>query len=120
MAIMSYTFARVSAVVGLSMGDCRQEGKRARLRLMEKGNKEKLVWLHREAEEFLDAYIKEAGIEGADAPLFQSLNKAHRGTGEAILRRDMLDIVKARCMAAGLSGGILQSHVPRNGYDGFP
>jgi len=27
----------------------------ARLRLIEKGNKEKLVWLHREAEEFLDA-----------------------------------------------------------------
>ena len=36
-----------------------------RLRLMEKGNKEHLVWLHREAEEFLGAYIKEAGLEDA-------------------------------------------------------
>ena len=42
-AIMAYTFARVSAVVGLSLGDYRLEGKRARLRLMEKGNKEKVV-----------------------------------------------------------------------------
>lgn len=42
-AIMAYTFARVSAVVGLSLGDYRLEGKRARLQLMEKGNKEKLV-----------------------------------------------------------------------------
>ena len=59
-----------------------QEGKRARLRLLEKGNKEKLVWLHREAEEFLDAYIAAAGIDDKEAPLFQSVDKAHRLTGE--------------------------------------
>ncbi len=70
---------------------------------MEKGGKEKLVWLHREAEEFLDAYIKEAGIEDTDTPLFQSLDKAHRLTSEGITRRDMLDVVKARCKTAGLS-----------------
>lgn len=102
-AIMAYTFARVSAVVGLRLRDYRIEGKRARLRLMEKGNKEKLVWLHREAEEFLDAYIKEAGVADADAPLLQSLDKAHRPTGEAINRRDMLRVVKERCLAAELS-----------------
>jgi integrase/recombinase XerD len=101
-AIMAYTFARVSAVVGLSMGDYRLEGKRARLRLVEKGSKEKLVWLHREAEEFLDGYIKEAGIAG-EVPLFQTLDKSHRLTEEAISRRDMLRVVKERCIAAGLS-----------------
>ena len=63
-AIMGYTFARVSAVVGLTLGDYRLEGKRGRLRLMKKGNKEKRGWLHREAEEFLDAYIAAAGIRG--------------------------------------------------------
>ncbi len=102
-AIMAYTFARVSAVVGLKRGAYRLEGKRARLRLLEKGNKEKLVWLHREAEEFLDAYIAAAGIEGAEAPLFQTLDKAHRLTGVAITRRDMLRVVKERCGAAGLA-----------------
>jgi site-specific recombinase XerD len=102
-AIMSYTFARVSAVIGLERGDYRMEGKRARLRLLEKGSKEKLVWLHREATEFLDAYIAEAGVDNAEAPLFQSLDKAHRLTGEAVDRRNMLEMVKARCKAAGLS-----------------
>jgi integrase/recombinase XerD len=63
-AIMGYTFARVSVAVGLDLADYRLEGKRARLRLMEKGNKEKLVWLHREAEEFLDAYIQGGGYHG--------------------------------------------------------
>ena len=100
---MGYTFARVSAVVGFKRGDYRLEGKRARLRLLEKGNKEKLVWLHHEAEAYLDAYIAAAGIKDPEAPLFQSLDKAHRLTGEAITRRDMLRIVKERCIAAGLS-----------------
>jgi hypothetical protein len=35
--------------------------------------------------------------------LFQSLDKPHRLTGEAILRHDMLDMVKKRCIAVGLS-----------------
>jgi integrase/recombinase XerD len=103
MAIMGYTFARVSAVVGLTPGDYRMEGKRARLRLLEKGNKEQLVWLHHEAERYLDAYIAAAGISDPEAPLFQSLDKAHKLTGEAISRRDMLRVVKERCIAAGLS-----------------
>jgi site-specific recombinase XerD len=102
-AIMGYTFARVSAVVGLTLGDYRLERKRGRLRLMEKGSKEKLVWLHREAEEFLDAWLAVAGIIDPKAPVFQTLDKAHRPSGESLSRRDMLRAVKQRCSAAGLS-----------------
>jgi hypothetical protein len=91
---MAYTFAPVSTAAGL---------KRARLRLLEKGNKEKLVWVHREAEEVVDAYLAAAGIIDAQAPLFPTLDKAHNMTGEAITRRDMLRMVKGRCRAAGLS-----------------
>jgi integrase/recombinase XerD len=98
-AIMGYTFARVSAVAGLTRADYRLEGKRARLRLLEKGNKEQLVWLHHEAEAYLDAYVAAAGIEDGEAPLLQSLDKAHNLTGEAISRRDMLRMVKGRCTA---------------------
>jgi site-specific recombinase XerD len=46
---MGCTLARVGAVVRLALGDYRLEGKCGRLRLMEKGNKEKLVWLSGEA-----------------------------------------------------------------------
>lgn len=100
-AIMAYTFARVSAVLKLKRGDYSLQGKRARLRLLEKGNKEKLVWLHHEAEEYLDAYLAVAAVADA-AALFQTLDKAHRLTGLAISRRDMLRIVKVRCAQAGL------------------
>lgn len=63
---------------GFEPGDYRHEGKRAWLRLVEKGTKEKLVWLHREAEEFLDGYIKEARPD--DARLLSS-SPLTKGTG---------------------------------------
>jgi integrase/recombinase XerD len=102
-AIMAYTFARVSAVASLARSDYRLEGKRARLRLLEKGGKERLVWLHHEAEEFLDAYLAVAHIEEAGEALFPTLDKTHNMSGTALTRRDVLRIVKERCKAAGLS-----------------
>ena len=63
----------------------------------------KIVWLHREAEENLAAYLAEARIEGATVPMFQTLDKAHKLSGEAISRRDMLRVVKQRSSAARLS-----------------
>ena len=80
---MAYTFARVSAVARLKREDYRIEGKRARLRLLEKGNKEKLVWLHHEVEQFVNAWLAILHIEDGK-PLFQTLGKTHRLTGEAM------------------------------------
>jgi site-specific recombinase XerD len=77
-AINGYTFGRRSAVVGVKLGDYRLEGKGARLRLMEKGNKEKLVRLHREAEEHLAAYLAAAHIEDAAMSIFR---RSTRRTG---------------------------------------
>jgi integrase/recombinase XerD len=105
-AVMAYTFARVSAVVLLSREDYRFMGKRPQLRLQEKGGKEKLVWLHHEAEEFLDRYLEKAQITDAKAPLFQTLDKRHRLTGQGISRRDLLRAVKQRCADAGLPNTI--------------
>lgn len=101
-ALMAYTFARVSAIVQLAREDYRLMGKRPQLRLQEKGGKEKLVWLHHEAEEFLDRYLEKAGIREGKAPLFQTLDKQHRLTGQGISRRDLLRAVKQHCAQAGL------------------
>jgi site-specific recombinase XerD len=101
-AVMGYTFARVSAVAGLERKDYSLAGKRPRLRLKEKGGKEKIVWLHHQAEEYLDAYLEAAGPLDTDDALFQSVSKSHRLTGKAMNRRDMLRVVKVRCLAVGL------------------
>ena len=105
-AVMAYTFARVSAVISLTREDYRAMGKRSQLRLLEKGGKEKLVWLHHEAEEYLDRYLEKAEIADPKAPLFQTLDKLHRLTGQGIGRRDLLRAVKQRCTAAGLPATI--------------
>ena len=101
-AVMGYTFARVSAVAGLRREDYSLAGKRPRLRLHEKGGKEKIAWLHHQAEEYLDAYLEATGPLDAKVPLFQSVSKNHRLTGHAMSRTDMLRMVKNRCLATGL------------------
>ena len=101
-ALMVYTFARASAVVALRREDYRLMGKRAQLRLQEKGGKEKLLWLHHQAEEYLDSYLEAAKLTQNEAPLFQSMDKLHRLTGLAMSRRDLLRVVKQRCAQAGL------------------
>jgi integrase/recombinase XerD len=100
--LMAYTFARVSAIVLLRREDYRLMGKRPQLRLKEKGGKEKLVWLHHEAEEFLDRYIDAVEIKDSKAPLFQTLDKLPHLTGQGMSRRDLLRAVKQRCANAGL------------------
>jgi integrase/recombinase XerD len=105
-ALMAYTFARASAVISLRREDYRLTGKRAQLRLQEKGGKEKLLWLHHQAEEYLDQYLESAEITQGEAPLFQSMDKLHRLTGLGMSRRDLLRVVKQRCAEAGLPGNI--------------
>lgn len=105
-ALMVYTFARVSAVVLLRREDYRVAGKRSQLRLQEKGGKEKLLWLHHQAEEYLDRYLETAGIVQLEAPLFQSLDKLHRLSGLGMSRRDLLRAVKQHCANAGLPNTI--------------
>ena len=101
-ALMAYTFARASAVVLLRREDYRLQGKRSQIRLQEKGGKEKMLWLHHQAEEYVDAYLEVAGITEKEAPLFQSLDKLHRLSGNPMSRRDLLRAVKQQCAYAGL------------------
>ena len=57
LAVMVYSFARVSAVVGMNVEDYYQQGKRWWVRLHEKGGKHHEVPVHHKAEEYLDAYL---------------------------------------------------------------
>jgi site-specific recombinase XerC len=71
--VMAYTFARIEAVVTLSVKDYLQSGRRALIRLHEKGGKEKDIPCHHLLETYLDTYIAAAGIaQEKDSPLFRS------------------------------------------------
>ena len=117
---MAYTFARVSAVLKLKRGDYSLQGKRARLRLLEKGNKEKLVWLHHEAEQYLDAYLEAASIDEAGAALFQTLDKNHRLTGLPHLSSRYAPYRQGTLRQSRTPGEHLQSHLPGHRHHRVP
>ena len=87
-SVMLYSFARVSAVLGMRRGDYFQQGSRGCLRLHEKGGKRHDIPAHHRAAEALDKYLEAAELEEPKATLFQSVEPAGRQlTGRALQRR---------------------------------
>lgn len=101
--VMVYSFARVSAVVGMNVEDYYPEGKRWWLRLHEKGGKRHEVPAHHNAEAYLDAWIDAAGIaDEKRSPLFRSMDRRGRVSARPLDRSAVLYMVKRRARAAGL------------------
>jgi len=105
--VMVYSFARVGAVVGMDVEDYRQNGKRCWFRLHEKGGKFHEVPAHHKAEEYMDAYLAEAGIAGArKMPLFRSMDRRRQLTERRLHRKEVWAMIKRRARQAGLSEAI--------------
>lgn len=104
LAIMTYSFARVGAVVHMEVRDYYVQGKGAWFRLHEKGGKHHQVPAHHRAVEYVDAYLEAAGIAGEPrSPLFRSAEpRTGRLTGERLREGGALRVVKRRAAAAGL------------------
>ena len=102
LSVMVYSFARVSAVVGMRRRDYFLQGMRGWLRLHEKGGKRHDVPAHHRAEAAVDAYLVAGGVEDAQAPLFQSVDRSRRLSGRSLTRRVVLAMIKRRAAAAGL------------------
>lgn len=101
-ATMVYSFARVSAVVGMDVQDYWQNGKRWWLRLHEKGGKHHEVPAHHNAEAYLDAYLA-ADPPPPKSPLFRTVaGRTGVLTGRRMSRKDALQMIKRRARAAGL------------------
>ena len=103
-AVMTYTFARVSAVVGLKVEDYYSQKKRWWLRLREKNGKVNEMPCHHKLEEYLDAYIKAAGIEDDRKRwLFRSaIRNTKRLSASPVTRTDVWCMVRRRVSDAGI------------------
>ncbi len=72
-AVMTFAFARIGAVVGMRVEDYFPKGKRWWVRLHEKGGKRHEMPAHHNLEAYLDAYIDAARVrDDGRAPLFRS------------------------------------------------
>jgi integrase/recombinase XerD len=107
-AVMTYTFARVGAVVALTVEDYFPQKKRWWLRLHEKNGKLNEMPCHHKLEEYLDAYIKAAGVAGdRKGPLFRSATgKTGALTGKPMSRTDVWYMVRRRAVGAGIETAI--------------
>ncbi len=101
-AAMIFSFARVSAVIGMDGRDFYLNGKRWLFRLHEKGGKFHEVPVHHTSLEYLDAYLTAVEHE-PDLPLFRSANRrTGQLTSNRMDRRNTLRMIKRRARIAGI------------------
>ena len=101
LSVMVYSFARVSAVLGIQRQDYVGQGSRGWLSLHEKGRKRHDVPGHHRAAGAFGEYVGAARLEEPKT-LFQSVDPSGcRLTGWAFERRVVLAIIKRRAAAAG-------------------
>jgi site-specific recombinase XerD len=100
--IMIYTFARVGAVLQMSVGDYFSQGRRGRVRLHEKGGKEHEAPCVPKLEAHLDAYITAAGIgDDKDGPLFRTTGR-FTGRPHRMTQQDGYRMIGRRARQAGI------------------
>ena len=107
-AVMTYTFARVGAVVALTVEDYYSQKTRWWLRLHEKNGKVNEMPCHHKLEAYLDEYIRRAGIaDDRKGPLFRSaLGKTGKLSDRSMLRGDVWSMVRRRARDAGIETAI--------------
>ncbi|MCA9214668.1 MAG: tyrosine-type recombinase/integrase [Planctomycetales bacterium] len=111
--VMVYSFARVSAVIGMNVEDYFAQRRRMWFRLREKGGKHHDVPAHHKAEEYVDAYVAAAEIRDQPlGPLFRTVDCRRQLTNRRMLRGDVLRMVKRRARGAGIQSRVC-SHTMR-------
>lgn len=102
--VLVYSFARVSAAIGMNVSDYFAQGRRMWFRFREKGGKHHEVPAHKKAMQYVDAYLLAAGIRNAgNTPLFRSFGSDRRIADRRLHRNDVLRIVKRRGRDAGIN-----------------
>jgi integrase/recombinase XerD len=104
-AVMTYTFAHVGAVVGLKIQDHYVRKRHAMLRLHEKNGKVNRMPCHPKLAVYLDEYLDAEGVAGdrKDNPLFRSVRgKTKTLTSSPLSREDVWRMVRRRAVDAGI------------------
>jgi site-specific recombinase XerD len=104
-ALMVYSFARISAALGMKVEDVFTQNRRQWVRLREKGGKPHAMPCHHNLETYLAAYIDGAGLAGdPKGALFRTIG---RGTGlltrTPLPQRNAHAMIRRRAAAAGIA-----------------
>lgn len=106
-SVLLYSFSRIGAALAMNVEDFATEGRRAILRLHEKGGKSHHVPAHHLIEFALDDFVQAAGIaDEKSTPLFRTFDSKRQLTETRLQPREALAMIKRRAMAAGLGDSI--------------
>jgi site-specific recombinase XerD len=107
--LMSYTFARVGAALGMRVEDVYTQDRRLWVRLLEKGGKRHEMPCHHNLETYLHAYIDGCGL-AADprGPLFRTIGrlKGRPLTRTPLAQAEAYDMIARRAAAIGIAAKI--------------
>jgi site-specific recombinase XerD len=103
--LMVYSFARVSAALGMKVEDVYNERRRLWVRLREKGGKRHEMPCHHNLEAYLTAYIEGSGIaDDPKGPLFRTLGrKTKLLTRTPLPRANAYAMIQRRAADAGIA-----------------
>jgi integrase len=103
-ALLIYSFARISAALQMNVDHYYPPGKRWWVRLHEKGGKQHEMPAHHLLEQYLDPYVTAAGLTGEkNAPLFPTLGGGRKQlTGKRMSRQDARRMIVRRATKPGL------------------
>lgn len=103
-ATMLYTFGRVEATMRMNIEDYYPSGKPWWVRLREKGGKAHEMPAHHRLEEYMDAYLAMAGVDGdKKTPLFRTAaGKTKKLTANRMTRNDAWRMIRRRASDAGI------------------
>ncbi len=104
-ALMIYSFARIGAALGMKVEDVFTQNRRLWVRLREKGGKAHAMPCHHSLEEYLTAYLEQAGIvQDGKGPLFRTIG---RGTSQltrtSLPQANAYAMIGRRAAAAGIA-----------------
>jgi len=114
-ALMTYTFARITAAIGMNVADVYPKQHRLFVRLHEKGGKEHELPCHHNLEEYLREYLDAAGIrDDRRSPLFRAMDRQTRQLSDTRLNRQRAyDMVRRRARQAGIETPGICNHTFR-------
>ena len=102
-AVMVYSFARVSAAVGMNIEDLVQTAGRSWVRLHEKGGKVHEMPVHHRLLEHLEVYLATLGPQELKNPLFRAaMGRTGMLGPDRLSRHDAYAMVRRRAIKAGV------------------
>jgi len=103
--LMVYSFARISAALGMKLEDVYSERRRLWVRLREKGGKRHEMPCHHNLEAYLTTYIEGAGLaDDPKGPLFRTIGRKTKTlTRTPLPRANAYAMVQRRAAEAGLA-----------------